>query len=160
MGGASVCDRAREAVFRTDELKSKKDEANGPSKGIADRAGAPRGRRARAQAGHRDCERNRAHQAPRQPAAQHLQPTFLADEARKLAKQWKLGVEVLETKQLEALKMASFLNVARGSAQPPRLIVLKHQGGGKSAARRAGRQGHHVRLGRHLDQSLARRWTR
>jgi leucyl aminopeptidase len=60
-------------------------------------------------------------------------PTFLADEARKLAKQWKLGVEVLETKQLEALQMASFLNVARGSAQPPRLIVLKHQGGGKSA---------------------------
>jgi leucyl aminopeptidase len=60
-------------------------------------------------------------------------PSFLADESRKLAKQWKLEVEVLETKQLEALKMDSFLNVARGSAQPPRLIVLKHKGGGKSA---------------------------
>jgi len=54
-------------------------------------------------------------------------------EARKLAKEWKLGVEVLETKQLEALKMGSFLSVTRGSAQPPRLIVLKHSGGGKSA---------------------------
>ena len=40
---------------------------------------------------------------------------------------------MLETKQLEALKMGSFLSVARGSTQPPRLIVLKHSGGGKSA---------------------------
>jgi leucyl aminopeptidase len=60
-------------------------------------------------------------------------PTFLAEEARKLAKEFKLAVEVLETKDLEALKMGSFLSVARGSAQPPRLIVLKHAGGGKSA---------------------------
>ena len=29
--------------------------------------------------------------------------------------------------------MGSFLSVARGSTQPPRLIVLKHSGGGKSA---------------------------
>ena len=80
-------------------------------------------------------------------------PSFLGDEARKLAKEWKLDVEVLETKQLEALKMGSFLSVARGSAQPPRLIVLKHQGGGKARAGRAGRQGHHVRLRRYLAQA-------
>ena len=35
---------------------------------------------------------------------------------------------MLETKQLEALKMGSFLAVAKGSAQPPRLIVLKYSG--------------------------------
>jgi len=60
-------------------------------------------------------------------------PAFLADESRKLGKKWKLDIEVLETKQLEALKMGSFLSVARGSTQPPRLIVLKYKGAGKSA---------------------------
>jgi leucyl aminopeptidase len=38
---------------------------------------------------------------------------------------------VLEAKQLEALKMESFLSVAKGSAQPPRLIVLKYSGAKK-----------------------------
>jgi leucyl aminopeptidase len=55
-------------------------------------------------------------------------PAFLGDEARKLARDWKLGVEVLETKQIESLKMGSFMAVAKGSTQPPRLIVLKHNG--------------------------------
>ncbi|MFX6250380.1 leucyl aminopeptidase, partial [Acinetobacter baumannii] len=38
-------------------------------------------------------------------------PTDLATTAKKLAKEFKLGVEVLERKQLEALKMGSFLSV-------------------------------------------------
>ena len=41
---------------------------------------------------------------------------------------------MLEPKQLEALKMGSFLAVARGSAQPPRLIVMKYNGAGTKAA--------------------------
>ena len=61
-------------------------------------------------------------------------PTYLGEQARKIARQWKLGVEVLETKQLEALKMGSFLAVAKGSAQPPRLIVMKYNGAGTKAA--------------------------
>ena len=56
-------------------------------------------------------------------------PTYLANTAKKLAKDYQLGVEVLDTKQLEALKMGSFLSVTRGSDQPPKLIVLKHMGG-------------------------------
>ena len=124
---------AREAVFRTDELKSKKDEANGPSKALlivpARHEGAERGLKQGTAIANGMALTKRLGNLP----PNICNPTFLADEARKLAKQWKLGVEVLETKQLEALKMASFLNVARGSAQPPRLIVLKHQGGGKSA---------------------------
>ncbi|PUA20284.1 leucyl aminopeptidase [Glaciimonas sp. PCH181] len=56
-------------------------------------------------------------------------PTYLANTAKKLAKEFKLGVEVLDRKQLEALKMGSFLSVARGSDQPPKFIVLKHLGG-------------------------------
>jgi leucyl aminopeptidase len=124
---------AREAVFRTDELKSKKDEPNGPSKALlivpARHEGAERGLKQGTAIANGMALTKRLGNLP--PNICH--PSFLADEARKLAKQWKLGVEVLETKQLEALKMDSFLNVARGSAQPPRLIVIKHQGGGKSA---------------------------
>jgi leucyl aminopeptidase len=56
-------------------------------------------------------------------------PTYLANTAKKMAKDFKLGVEVLERKQLEALKMGSFLSVTKGSDEPPKFIVLKHMGG-------------------------------
>jgi leucyl aminopeptidase len=56
-------------------------------------------------------------------------PTYLANVAKKLATDFKLDVEVLERKQLEALKMGSFLSVTNGSDEPPKFIVLKHMGG-------------------------------
>ena len=61
-------------------------------------------------------------------------PRFLGDQAKTLAKEFKLGVEVLEGKQLDKLNMGSFLSVARGSYEPARLIVLKYQGAGKNTA--------------------------
>jgi leucyl aminopeptidase len=123
---------AREAVFRSDELKSKKEENNGPLRAVLLHAvgdAAERGlKQGTAVANGMELTKRLGNLPPN-----ICTPSFLASEARKLAKEWKLGVEVLETKQLEALKMGSFLGVARGSAQPPRLIVLKHQGGGKAA---------------------------
>jgi leucyl aminopeptidase len=56
-------------------------------------------------------------------------PTYLANTARKLAKDYDFDVEVLDRKQLEALKMGSFLSVTNGSEEPPKFIVLKHNGG-------------------------------
>lgn len=56
-------------------------------------------------------------------------PTYLANVAKELAAEFKFGVEILERKQIEALKMGSFLSVANGSEQPPKFIVLKHMGG-------------------------------
>ncbi len=56
-------------------------------------------------------------------------PSYLASAAKKLAKEYKLGIEVLDRKQLETLKMGSFLSVTNGSDQPPKFIVLKHMGG-------------------------------
>ena len=56
-------------------------------------------------------------------------PTYLADTARSLAEEHKMGVEILDRKQLQALKMGSFLSVAAGSDEPPKFIVLKHMGG-------------------------------
>lgn len=57
-------------------------------------------------------------------------PGYLAQQAQELAACYGLSVEVLEQAQLEELAMGSFLSVARGSSQPPKLIVLKHHGAG------------------------------
>ncbi|HEV3104109.1 MAG TPA: leucyl aminopeptidase [Trinickia sp.] len=61
-------------------------------------------------------------------------PSYLAETAKKLAKEWTLKVEVLSQKQLEALKMGSFLSVTRGSVEPPQFIVLQYQGAAAKAA--------------------------
>jgi leucyl aminopeptidase len=61
-------------------------------------------------------------------------PTYLANTAKKLAKDWKLKVEVLGQKQMEALKMGSLLSVAKGSVEPPHFIVLQYHGGAAKAA--------------------------
>ncbi|HEY9278430.1 MAG TPA: leucyl aminopeptidase, partial [Eoetvoesiella sp.] len=54
-------------------------------------------------------------------------PSYLGNTAKQLAKDFKnLKAEVLERKQIEALKMGSFLSVARGSDEPPAFIVLKY----------------------------------
>ena len=53
-------------------------------------------------------------------------PAYLADEAKKLAREFKLELEVLERKDMEKLGMGALLAVARGSQQPPKLIVLRY----------------------------------
>src|SRR5215472_14555854 len=59
-------------------------------------------------------------------------PTFLAEQARALAKgQASLRVRVLDEAAIRREKMGCLLAVAQGSHQPPRFIVLEHQGGGK-----------------------------
>jgi leucyl aminopeptidase len=58
-------------------------------------------------------------------------PAYLADEARKLARQFKLGIEVLERKDMEKLGMGALLAVASASQQPPKFIVLRYSGGPK-----------------------------
>ena len=56
-------------------------------------------------------------------------PTYLAEQAQAMAKEFKLGCEILDRADMEKLGMGSLLSVARGSHQPPKLIVLSHQGG-------------------------------
>jgi len=55
-------------------------------------------------------------------------PTYLGKEAKKLGKQFDIKVDVLGQKQIEELKMGSFLSVAKGSRQPPHLIVMEYHG--------------------------------
>jgi leucyl aminopeptidase len=58
-------------------------------------------------------------------------PTYLADQAKAMAKEFGLGIEVMEQAEIEKLGMGSFLSVAKGSDEPPRFIVLNHKGGDK-----------------------------
>jgi leucyl aminopeptidase len=63
-------------------------------------------------------------------------PSYLAEEAKKLARQFKLQLEVLERRDLERLGMGAFLSVTNASHQPPKLIVLRYNGAdGKGKAR-------------------------
>jgi leucyl aminopeptidase len=59
-------------------------------------------------------------------------PAYLAAEAAKIARQFKLGIEVLERRDMEKLGMGALLSVTRASHQPPKLIVLRYSGGAKS----------------------------
>ncbi len=58
-------------------------------------------------------------------------PTYLADQAKAMAKESGIGIEVLEQADIEKLGMGSFLSVAKGSDEPPRFIVLDYKGGDK-----------------------------
>jgi leucyl aminopeptidase len=56
-------------------------------------------------------------------------PTFLADRARQIASEHdKVECDVLEADAMRELGMGSLLGVAQGSANPPKLIVLKWHG--------------------------------
>ena len=58
-------------------------------------------------------------------------PAYLAEQAKKLAKGAKLKVTVLEEAQMRKLGMGALLAVARGSRQPPKLIIMEYHGGPK-----------------------------
>jgi len=61
-------------------------------------------------------------------------PTYLAEQAVALGKSAGLKVQVLERKDIEKLGMGSFLAVAQGSVQPPKLIVMEYNGARRDAA--------------------------
>ncbi|MDD2742652.1 MAG: leucyl aminopeptidase [Rhodocyclaceae bacterium] len=55
-------------------------------------------------------------------------PTYLAEQAQAMAKEFNLDCEILERADMEKLGMHSLLSVARGSHQPPKLIILTYKG--------------------------------
>ncbi|AKC87249.1 leucyl aminopeptidase [Pseudoxanthomonas suwonensis] len=60
-------------------------------------------------------------------------PAYLAEQAEKFAAEHDgAEAEILDEAQMEALGMGSLLAVARGSANRPKLIVLKWSGGGEA----------------------------
>ena len=65
--------------------------------------------------------------------ANYMTPTELARRAEELASRYGLGITVLEREQMEAEGMGALLGVARGSQQPPKLIVLSYRGNKNSS---------------------------
>lgn len=62
-------------------------------------------------------------------------PTYLAEQAKKLAKEFKtLSVKVLEEKDMKKLGMGALLAVAKGSVNPPKLICFEYKGTTKKQA--------------------------
>ena len=59
-------------------------------------------------------------------------PAYLANQARELAKRYRMKVTVLERADMERLGMHTLLSVAQGSVQPPKFITLEHRGGPKT----------------------------
>ncbi|HEV2429980.1 MAG TPA: leucyl aminopeptidase [Burkholderiales bacterium] len=55
-------------------------------------------------------------------------PSYLAEEAKKLAREFKLGLDILERRDMEKLGLGALLSVARASHEPPKLVVLRYSG--------------------------------
>lgn len=65
-----------------------------------------------------------------------MTPTHMAEAAAKIATELGLECTILEKDDMEQLGMGCLLGVAKGSIQPPKMIVLKHNGnpGGETIA--------------------------
>jgi len=62
-------------------------------------------------------------------------PRYLADQAKALAARHpKVTFKALDEARMKRLGMGSLLSVARGSREPPRLIVLEYRGAARSVA--------------------------
>lgn len=121
----------RESVYRFDQLKSHKDKAPEGTRKIAFGLSAAQASAAKetltqaiALANGIDLTKDLGNLP-----GNYCTPTYLANTAKNLAKEYKMSAEVLDRKQIEALKMGSFLSVTNGSDEPPKFIVLKHMGG-------------------------------
>lgn len=60
--------------------------------------------------------------------ANTLTPQALADKAVESSKKYGYEAEVFDEKYIEKMEMGAYLSVAKGSTNPPRLIVLRYKG--------------------------------
>jgi leucyl aminopeptidase len=123
-----------EALYRFDRFKSKKDEVRRPLRKITltveSRSDLTAAETALSQGQAIVTGMNLAKDLGNLPG-NICTPTFLAEQALELRKPLGLKVEVLERADMEKLGMGSLLSVTRGSHQPPKFIVLRHDGGKK-----------------------------
>ncbi|MBI3054366.1 MAG: leucyl aminopeptidase [Betaproteobacteria bacterium] len=125
---------AREAGYRFDRMKSRRDEKEPALRKLALGMGDKSARR-RAEAGLEQGlaiahGMNLAKDLGNLPA-NVCTPAYLAEQARELAKRYRMKVQVLERDDMEKLGMGALLSVARGSTQPPKLITLEYRAGAK-----------------------------
>ncbi len=126
---------ARDARYRFDELKSKKSELRRPLRKLV--LAVP-GRRDLASAEHTVqvavaiAEGVRLAKDLGNLAPNVCTPTYLADRAKTMAQAYDpLTVKIIDRKEMEKLGMGALLSVARGSAEPPKLVVFEYRNGPK-----------------------------
>ncbi|HVF49905.1 MAG TPA: leucyl aminopeptidase [Pyrinomonadaceae bacterium] len=68
----------------------------------------------------------------------YMTPTIMAERAQEIANQFGLEIDVLDRERCEAEGMGSFLSVARGSDEPPKMMMLKYTPAGGAAAQHNG----------------------
>ncbi len=56
-------------------------------------------------------------------------PTYIASEARKIARERGVRVTVLDRPAMRRLGMGALLGVAQGSHEPPKFVILEYRGG-------------------------------
>ncbi len=61
----------------------------------------------------------------------YLTPTIFAQKAQKLSRKYGLSCSILDKKNIEKEKMGALLGVSQGSAQSPKFIIMKYNGGRK-----------------------------
>ena len=132
----AVAEAYGDAAYRFDEGKSEKDAASAPrlrrvavhspGRGADVRAAA---RRALAEAAAIDAGKRLARDLGNRPG-NVCTPSHLAERAAALAEEFEaLSVEVLEEERMRELGMGALLAVARGSREPPKLVVVEYAGG-------------------------------
>lgn len=121
----------QESLYRFDQLKSRKDDVRRPLRKVTLCVGR-RGELADAEAELRNADAiakgtELAKNLANLPA-NICTPTYLAERAQELAASCALAVEVIDREQMASLGMNTLLSVAKGSHQPPKLLVIRHDG--------------------------------
>ncbi len=132
----AVAEAYGDAAYRFDEYKSEKDAASAPRLrrvAIHSSGGDPTARtgavRALAEAVAVDAGKRLARDLGNRPG-NVCTPSHLAECAAALADEFEaISTEVLEEERMRELGMGALLAVARGSRQPPKLIVVRYAGG-------------------------------
>lgn len=60
-----------------------------------------------------------------------MTPKRLVEEARKMARDYKFEIEIIDEKEANKKGMGAFVGVAKGSEEPSYIVILKYKGGGK-----------------------------
>ncbi|MBK8114846.1 MAG: leucyl aminopeptidase [Candidatus Accumulibacter sp.] len=123
---------AQETVYRFDQFKSKKDKVRRPLRKltfVVDRRNELATAEEALNQGQAIAEGMALAKNLANLPANVCTPTYLAEIAQKLAAEHKLDCQILDSEEMAALGMQSLLAVAKGSQQPPRLIILQHKGG-------------------------------
>ncbi|HEU4594073.1 MAG TPA: leucyl aminopeptidase [Pyrinomonadaceae bacterium] len=75
---------------------------------------------------------NFARDLANEPGA-YMTPTIMAERAQQIANEFGLEIDVLDQARMEEEGMGALLSVARGSDQPPKMMILKYMPEGKTS---------------------------